>query len=80
MILNEGRQNEIATKQVTVRKYLNIEDIQKEYLPLSKKKLRAFTKKYLNVKIIGNRMFVEREQLEKVLSSDGIFRVMGDGQ
>lgn len=68
------------TKQVTVRKYLNIEDIQKEYLPLSKKKLRAFAKKYLNVKIIGNRMFVEREQLEKVLSSDGIFRVMGDGQ
>ena len=47
---------------------------------MSKKKLRAFAKKYLNVKIIGNRMFVEREQLEKVLSSDGIFRVMGDGQ
>ena len=68
------------TKQITVRKYLNIEDIQKEYLPLSRKKLRAFAKKYLNVKIIGNRMFVEREQLEKVLSSDGIFRVMDNEQ
>lgn len=68
------------TKQITVRKYLNIEDIQKEYLPLSKKKLRAFAKNYLNVKIIGNRMFVEREQLEKVLSSDGIFRVMDNEQ
>ena len=58
--------------QVMVRKYLSIDDIQKEYLPISKKRLRAFAKKYLDVKIIGNRMFVEREQLESVLNSEYI--------
>lgn len=58
--------------QVMVRKYLSIDDIQKEYLPISKKKLRAFSKKYLDVKIIGNRMFVEREQLESLLNSEYI--------
>ena len=39
---------------------------------MSKKKLRVFVKKYLDVKIIGKRMFVEREQLETVLSCDNI--------
>ena len=58
--------------QVMVRKYLSIDDIQKEYLPISKKRLRAFAKKYLDVKIIGNRMFVEREQLESLLNSEYI--------
>ena len=46
--------------------------MQKEYLPMSKKKLRVFVKKYLDVKIIGKRMFVEREQLEKLLSSNAV--------
>ena len=62
----------MTTTQKTVRKYLNIDDIQKEYLPMSKKKLRIFAKKYLDVKIIGNRMFVECEQLESILNSDYI--------
>ena len=39
---------------------------------MSRKKLRAFAKKYLDVKIIGKRMYIEREQLEKVLSSNDI--------
>ena len=70
----------MTTTQKTVRKYLNIDDIQKEYLPMSKKKLRAFAKKYLDVKIIGNRMFVEREQLERVLASDVVWEVKEDEQ
>lgn len=65
---------------MTVRKYLSIDDIQREYLPISKKRLRAFAKKYLDVKIIGNRMFVEREQLERVLASDAVSEVKYDGQ
>jgi len=56
----------------TVRKFLSIDDVQKEYLPMSKKKLRVFAKKYLDVKVIGNRMFVEREQLESLLNSEYI--------
>ena len=51
------------------RKYLTIDDIQKEYLPVSKKRIRALVKQYLNIKIIGGRIFVERSQLENLLSS-----------
>ena len=55
--------------QPTVRKYLSIDDIQKEYLPISKKRLRMLVKKPLDTKTIGNRLFVEREQLETLLKS-----------
>ncbi len=50
-----------------VRKFLNIDDIQKEYLPVSKKKIRSFVKRYLPTKFIGGRIFVEREVLESLL-------------
>ena len=51
-----------------VRKYLSIDDIQKEYLPVSKKKIRNLVKQYLNAKMIGGRLYVERESLERLLS------------
>ena len=54
---------------VTTRKYLTIDEIQQQYLPVSKKRIRALVKQYLNVKIIGGRIFVERKQLENMLSS-----------
>lgn len=47
--------------------YLSITDIQKEYLPISRKKLRIFVKRYLDAKMIGNCIFVSREELEGVL-------------
>ena len=50
------------------RKYLNITDIQQKYLPVSKKKIRSFVKKYLPIKLIGGRIFVERDALEKLLT------------
>ena len=56
--------NAIDTKQ---RKYVNIEDIRQEYLPMSKKKIRAFVKMHLPVKIIGGRIYVERQALERLL-------------
>ncbi len=56
--------------QSTIRKYLSIDDIQKEYLPISKKRLRIMVKKHLDTKTIGNRLFVEREQLESLLNSN----------
>lgn len=52
------------------RKYLTVDDIQKEYLPLSKKRIRALVKQYLPVKTIGGRIFVERQQLEVLLADD----------
>jgi hypothetical protein len=65
----ERRSNGIAS-QNTQRKYLTIENIQKEYLPCSKKKIRAFVKKYLPTKIIGGRMYVERSALELLLQDE----------
>ena len=54
---------------VTTRKYLTIDEIQKQYLPVSKKRIRALVKQYLNVKVIGGRIFVDRSQLEALLNS-----------
>lgn len=34
---------------------------------MSKKKIRCFVKKYLPVKLIGGRIFTEREALESLL-------------
>ena len=51
------------------RKYLTISDIQKEYLPISSKKLRTWVKDCLPVKHIGRRIYVERAALEALLSS-----------
>ena len=50
------------------RKYISIDDIHKEYLPIGKKKIRALVKKYLQVKTIGNRMYIDRDALERLLS------------
>ncbi len=38
--------------------YISITDIQKEYLPISRKKLRIFVKRYLDTKMIGNRILL----------------------
>lgn len=50
------------------RKYVTVDDIQKEYLPISKKKIRSLIKKYLPTKMIGGRLFTARDQLEHLLS------------
>lgn len=38
------------------------------YLPVSRKKARRFAETYLTVKRVGNRIYVEREQLERLLA------------
>lgn len=48
----------------TIRRYLSIDDIHKQYLPISKKKIRALVKQNLKYKTIGGRMYVNREDLE----------------
>ena len=51
----------------TERKYLSVRDIQEEYLPISKKKIRELVKQHLYVHKIGNRIYVERAALEDLL-------------
>ena len=52
-----------------MREYISIAEIQKYYLPISQKKIRAFCKAYLNCKTIGKRIFVRRKALEDLLNS-----------
>ena len=47
---------------------VGITEISKAYLPISKKRVRRFVSIYLDPIFIGNRMFVEREKLEALLS------------
>ena len=54
----------------TERKYLSIADIQNDYLPISRKKIREFVKEHLNVRLIGGRIYVQRAALETLLSSE----------
>ena len=49
-------------------KLVGITEITKLYLPLSKKRARRFVKTYLDPKIMGNRIYCERDKLEALLS------------
>ena len=49
-------------------KLVGITEISKVYLPISKKRVRRFVSIYLDPVFIGNRMFVERDKLEALLS------------
>lgn len=47
---------------------VGITEITQRYLPVSKRKARKFVLLYLEPKRIGNRIYVEREKLEQLLS------------
>ena len=48
--------------------WVDITEITKRYLPISRKKARKFVSLYLSSKRLGNRIYVERSQLERLLS------------
>ena len=60
----------MAVVKKAKRQYLTISEIQDEYLPISKKKIRILVKKYLPTSMLGNRIFVDRAKLEELLSSE----------
>ena len=47
---------------------VGITELTRCYLPISKKKARRFVSLYLDSKRIGNRIYVDRQQLEQLLS------------
>ena len=49
-------------------KLVGITEICRMYIPLSRKRVRHFVKTYLDPKIIGNRIYCERDKLEALLS------------
>lgn len=48
--------------------WVDISSIVREYLPVSKRKARKFVDLYLTPKRVGNRIYVERAQLEQLLA------------
>jgi len=46
---------------------VGISEITQHYLPVSKRKARKFVSLYLETKRIGNRIYVNREELETLL-------------
>jgi hypothetical protein len=46
---------------------VDINEIQEKYLPISKKGIRNIANKYLRTVRIGNKILVDREQLEAFL-------------
>ena len=55
-------------RETNKSKLVGITEITKRYLPISKKRARRFALLYLDAKRIGNRIFVERDKLESLLS------------
>lgn len=55
-------------KQKTRTAWVDICELTTCYLPISKRKARKFVDLYLTPKRVGNRIYVEREQLEKLLA------------
>ena len=55
-------------KQSNHSALVGITEITEKYLPVSKRLARKFVSTYLDYKLIGNRIFVERAALEKLLN------------
>lgn len=54
-------------QETTMTAWVDITEITKTYLPISRRKARKFVALYLTPKRVGNRIYVERAQLEKLL-------------
>lgn len=48
--------------------WVDITEITRSYLPISRRKARKFVALYLTPKRVGNRIYVERAQLERLLN------------
>lgn len=55
----------------TIR-YVNIDTIQKEYLPLSKKAIRRLVHKNLKIYKVGGRIYVNALDLENFIESTAV--------
>lgn len=55
-------------EQTTKSALVSIREIASDYLPMSQRKVRKFVSLYLDPKRIGNRIYVDRSELEALLS------------
>ncbi|WP_206759287.1 hypothetical protein, partial [Acinetobacter baumannii] len=54
------------------RQYIDINEVIESYLPMSKKKARKFVIRYLDHKLIGNKIYVDRIKLEELLKREDV--------
>lgn len=54
--------------QKTTTAWVDINELTRYYLPISKRKARKFVALYLTPKRVGNRIYIERQQLEQLLN------------
>lgn len=57
-------------KENNSKQWVSVSEIQRLYLPLSKKKIRELICKNLDVVRAGNKLIVERKQLEAFLRNE----------
>lgn len=60
----------MTNKKKTARKLLSIQDIQREYLDMDCRKLRAFLNSQCNYKKIGNTYYYSRAEVNSLLLSE----------
>lgn len=60
----------MAEKQKTSRKMLTVYDVQRDYLDIDYRKLRAFLNSHCHYKRIGNTYFYSKAEIDKLLLSD----------
>lgn len=56
-------------------RYLTIEDIQHNYLPISKKKIRKIVNDHIHTIRVGNKILVDRKHLEKFLENPPMLHI-----
>ncbi len=60
----------MTNKKKTARKLLSVQDIQREYLNMDCRKLRAFLNSRCNYKKIGNTYYYSRAEVNSLLLSE----------
>lgn len=60
----------MTNKKKTARKLLSVQDIQREYLDMDCRKLRAFLNSQCNYKKIGNTYYYSRAEVNSLLLSE----------
>ena len=56
--------------EANTTQWIDVNEIQKVYLPISKKAIRKMLKKKLDIARTGKKMLVERKQLEDFLRNE----------
>ena len=56
--------------QETKTQWIDVAEIQKKYLPVSKKAIRSIIRKNLDYLLVGNKILVEKQQLLQFLRKE----------